>query len=107
LAGNYSRSLTYAPNDKPEQEKMDTQSEAWRLVMQGKLFYSPVPRPKKVLDLGTGTGRWAEDMGDKHPLVGFLYSSLSNCRTRRFVQLLQVVFQAVFSVKDFAAMILH
>ena len=31
--------------------------------MKGKLFYAPLENPKRVLDIGTGTGIWAMEFG--------------------------------------------
>jgi methylase of polypeptide subunit release factors len=38
------------------------------LRTDGKLHVTPLPEyPQKILDLGTGTGIWAIEMGDKYP----------------------------------------
>ena len=31
--------------------------------MKDKLFFSPITKPKRVLDIGTGTGVWAMEIG--------------------------------------------
>lgn len=30
-------------------------------------FYSPIPEAAHILDIGTGTGDWARDVGDRFP----------------------------------------
>jgi methylase of polypeptide subunit release factors len=35
--------------------------------MDGKLYFAPIESPKRVLDIGTGTGIWAMDFGDEFP----------------------------------------
>ena len=35
--------------------------------MYGKLHYAPLNNPKNILDLGTGTGIWAIEMGRSAP----------------------------------------
>lgn len=38
------------------------------LVLRGELHTAPIgPNPTKILDLGTGTGIWAIDMGEYVP----------------------------------------
>lgn len=31
--------------------------------MNGKIYFSPISNPKRILDIGTGTGIWAMEMG--------------------------------------------
>ena len=77
----YTDGQYYAPNDEQEQERMNLQFAAWMIRTQGKLFHAPVPRPKKVLDLGTGTGKWAEYMGEEHPQAEIIGTDLSPIQT--------------------------
>lgn len=35
--------------------------------MDGKLHLAPIVNPKRILDIGTGTGIWAIEMGDQYP----------------------------------------
>jgi len=61
------------PNDAEEQDRMDLSHHLYHLLLGGKLFLSPInPDNKRVLDVGTGTGIWAIDIGDEYPnaLVG-------------------------------------
>lgn len=37
------------------------------LIMNGKLVKAPIENPRRVLDLGTGTGIWATDFASEHP----------------------------------------
>jgi trans-aconitate methyltransferase len=41
--------------------------EQWRLLYDGKLLLSPQERFQRVLDIGTGTGKWAIEFADEHP----------------------------------------
>lgn len=54
-----SESLEYAfPNDEEEQERLDMQHAMHTLLMENKLFWAPIdPKPQRILDLGTGTGK--------------------------------------------------
>ena len=56
----------FAPSDEDEQVRMDVQHGATMRATGYKLFHAPI-HPEKILDLGTGTGIWAVEMGDKHP----------------------------------------
>lgn len=61
-AGEY-----FAPNDKNEQRRMARQQEAMFLASGCKRFYAPVGILQNVLDVGSGTGWWCEEMGDAYP----------------------------------------
>ena len=54
------------PNDEDEQERCDIMYHAVRLSIGNKLYFAPL-EPKRVLDIGTGTGLWAIEMADTHP----------------------------------------
>ncbi|KAK2008971.1 methyltransferase domain-containing protein [Colletotrichum eremochloae] len=55
------------PNDEPEQEREDMKHAMCVNVMDGKLHCAPIKSPQKIIDIGTGTGIWAMDMGDEFP----------------------------------------
>lgn len=57
----------FLPNDDIEQDRLDLFNEIFLRVCEGRLHYAPLEQPHKILDLGTGTGIWANDMGDKYP----------------------------------------
>ena len=33
-------------------------------VLDGKLYNAPIKKPERILDVGTGTGIWAMEMGE-------------------------------------------
>lgn len=45
--------------------------------MGGQLYFSPLRDPKHILDVGTGTGIWATDMGDLFPSAQIEATDLS------------------------------
>lgn len=49
------------PNDESEQAREDMKHAMMASLCGGKLFLAPIEQPRKVLDLGTGTGIWAID----------------------------------------------
>ncbi|KAK7985225.1 hypothetical protein PG996_005534 [Apiospora saccharicola] len=51
-----------------EQDRLDFLHALWLLLMKGALSWAPISRaPARVLDLGTGTGIWANQFAEKHP----------------------------------------
>jgi ubiquinone/menaquinone biosynthesis C-methylase UbiE len=56
----------FLPNDEKEQKRLDQQHFYLRGMLDGELCIAPV-RPKKVLDLCTGTGVWAIQYAAEHP----------------------------------------
>jgi ubiquinone/menaquinone biosynthesis C-methylase UbiE len=56
------------PNDEKEQEHMDLLGNMFNLVLGGKPFLAPIgDHPQRILDLGTGTGAWAIEVGQLAP----------------------------------------
>lgn len=55
-------------NDDIEQKREDMKHAMMLELTNGKLYFAPIgDNPKKILDIGTGTGIWAVEMGDKFP----------------------------------------
>ncbi|KAI1277302.1 S-adenosyl-L-methionine-dependent methyltransferase [Xylaria sp. FL0933] len=74
------------PNDEGEQKRLSKlppdpyyyQHQLYTAVLDGKLFISPVgPRLKNVLDVGTGTGIWAVEVGLEYAGANVLGIDLS------------------------------
>ncbi|PWY88266.1 TAM domain methyltransferase [Aspergillus heteromorphus CBS 117.55] len=58
------------PNDQAEQDRLDMCHHAFYRLMNNRLFLAPInPDGMRILDIGTGTGIWAIQMGDEHPGV--------------------------------------
>ncbi|KAK7913828.1 S-adenosyl-L-methionine-dependent methyltransferase [Apiospora marii] len=54
------------PNDDLEQSREDMKHAMMLEMTDGKLFYAPVgDYPQKIIDIGTGTGIWAIEVGDQ------------------------------------------
>ncbi|RKF81457.1 Secondary metabolism regulator laeA [Golovinomyces cichoracearum] len=47
--------------------RMDIVYQAITRIFNGKAFFAPVRHPHRVVDMGTGTGAWAIDVGDQYP----------------------------------------
>ncbi|KAK0707918.1 S-adenosyl-L-methionine-dependent methyltransferase [Lasiosphaeris hirsuta] len=65
------------PNDEPEQDREDMKHAMVVNLCNGRLHFAPLENPQKILDIGTGTGIWAIDMGDEFPGAGVLGIDLS------------------------------
>ncbi|OHF01712.1 methyltransferase [Colletotrichum orchidophilum] len=56
------------PNDDIEQNREDMKHAMVMELTDGKLFHAPIgDAPNKIIDLGTGTGIWAMEVGDQYP----------------------------------------
>ncbi|KAF2027177.1 S-adenosyl-L-methionine-dependent methyltransferase [Setomelanomma holmii] len=73
------RSGSYVlPNDEQEQDRLDLLHHIFLLILGGKLYDAPIPTtPRRVLDIGTGTGIWAIDFADENPGSEVLGTDLS------------------------------
>ncbi|KAF2713866.1 S-adenosyl-L-methionine-dependent methyltransferase [Pleomassaria siparia CBS 279.74] len=68
----------YFPNDDEENDRLDLCHHVVTLRLDGKLHLAPIGQePGRVLDIGTGTGIWAIDFGDKYPTAEVLGNDLS------------------------------
>lgn len=78
-AGRASTAYHY-PNDPTEKERLDEQHDILRLVLDGRNHLAPFSRsnpPRRVLDIATGTGTWAIEMGDEYPESQIVGTDLS------------------------------
>ncbi|KAF4463794.1 demethylmenaquinone methyltransferase [Fusarium albosuccineum] len=93
------RAGTYLlPNDDTEQDGMDLVHHLYRLLLGGQLFLAPIANePKRVLDLGTGTGIWAMDFADEYPSAEVIGTDLSPIQPKWTPP------NCVFEVDDFEA----
>ncbi|KAL8935196.1 MAG: hypothetical protein Q9211_004827, partial [Gyalolechia sp. 1 TL-2023] len=66
------------PNDEKETERLDIMHKMTEVSLGGKLNLAPIPKDaKRILDVGTGTGIWAIETGDKYPDAEILGNDLS------------------------------
>ncbi|MCJ1457229.1 hypothetical protein MMC28_007596 [Mycoblastus sanguinarius] len=76
------------PNDEKESDRLDIMHKLTEVILGGKLNLAPVPRnPDRILDIGTGTGIWAMEMGKTFDYMDCI---LVNRRDRLIVNCLQV-----------------
>lgn len=68
----------FLPNDERENDRLDLFHHLLTLRCDDKLHLAPIgPNPQRILDLGTGTGIWAIEMGDAYPSAQVLGNDLS------------------------------
>ncbi|KAL2269639.1 hypothetical protein VTJ83DRAFT_1823 [Remersonia thermophila] len=65
------------PNDDVEQQREDMKHAMVKMLC-GQLYFAPIgDHPHEILDIGTGTGIWAIEMGDLFPAANVLGVDLS------------------------------
>lgn len=65
------------PNDESELDRLDISHQMFKITMGDKLYLAPIDKPARILDVGTGTGIWAIEMGDDFPDSEILGTDLS------------------------------
>ncbi|KAI9846906.1 MAG: hypothetical protein M1837_003518 [Sclerophora amabilis] len=65
------------PNDDLENERLDLQHEFLKIVFGGKIHFAPLQNPRRILDIGTGTGIWPVEMADTFPEAEVIGTDLS------------------------------
>jgi ubiquinone/menaquinone biosynthesis C-methylase UbiE len=65
------------PNDPSETDRLDFQYEIVKFCFQDKNYFAPIDNPQNILDIGTGTGQWAIEMGDEFPYAQVQATDLS------------------------------
>ncbi|KAK2024725.1 methyltransferase domain-containing protein [Colletotrichum zoysiae] len=67
------------PNDESERARLEIQHQLFKLCLEGGLTATKLPKdqPLNILDIGTGTGNWAVEMGEKYPLAKIMGIDIS------------------------------
>ncbi|KAK1470855.1 TAM domain methyltransferase [Colletotrichum cuscutae] len=73
----YKEGQYHFPNDDDEQEREDTKHTMVVHLCGGQLHSAPLKNPQRIIDVGTGTGIWAIDMGDEYPEAEIIGVDLS------------------------------
>jgi hypothetical protein len=56
-----------------ENNRLDLAHEMARMLLGDKLHLAPLDKPQRILDIGTGTGVWAIEMGGSPPSLSSQY----------------------------------
>ncbi|KAI4943965.1 hypothetical protein J4E91_009113 [Alternaria rosae] len=67
----------WGPNDEIQNDQLDIAHHMFLIMLNQKLHLAPIKEPKRVLDLGCGTGIWCMDMADEYPSAEILGVDLS------------------------------
>ncbi|KAF2452763.1 S-adenosyl-L-methionine-dependent methyltransferase [Lineolata rhizophorae] len=68
----------FLPNDQGESDRSDLIHHIYGLLLGGRLILSPLKSPpKRILDVGCGTGLWAIDVADQNPQAEVIGVDLS------------------------------
>jgi SAM-dependent methyltransferase len=69
----------WLPNDEEEMSRLELQHVIWSLCLRGRLYIAPLQTTniERVLDVGTGTGKWAIEFADANPQVQVVGTDLS------------------------------
>ena len=66
------------PNDEVELDRLDLMHQLLRITMRNRLYFAPLgDSVARILDVGTGTGIWAIEMGDEFPDAEIIGTDLS------------------------------
>lgn len=60
----YKEGLYLLPNDESESNRLDFQHAILKSLHGGRLFFAPLRDPRRILDIGTGTGIWPIELAD-------------------------------------------
>ncbi|KAF2190951.1 S-adenosyl-L-methionine-dependent methyltransferase [Zopfia rhizophila CBS 207.26] len=63
----YRDSKYFLPNDEAECDRSDLIHHIYGMLLGGQLILAPIKEPKRILDIGCGTGIWAMDVADQYP----------------------------------------
>ncbi|RFU28532.1 hypothetical protein B7463_g7822, partial [Scytalidium lignicola] len=55
------------PNDDKEIDRLELQYQILKYAFNGQNYFAPLKDPKHILDIGTGSGQWAIEIGDEFP----------------------------------------
>ncbi|CCF42774.1 methyltransferase [Colletotrichum higginsianum] len=71
--------LLLMPNDESERARLEIQHQLFKLCLEGALTATKLPtdRALNVLDIGSGTGNWAVEMGEQYPLANIMGVDIS------------------------------
>jgi len=78
----YKEGAYILPNDEKESDRLDITHKMIEVSKGNKLYLAPLSNPTRILDIGTGTGIWAMEMGEQFPNCDVLGNDLSPIQPR-------------------------
>ncbi|KAF3120694.1 hypothetical protein TWF703_002352 [Orbilia oligospora] len=72
------RAAAYAGILQQEIDRLNLKHHMSTLLFDGKLHFAPISRnPHRILDLGTGSGKWAVDAADEYPMAHVIATDIT------------------------------
>ncbi|KAL3471873.1 hypothetical protein BJX99DRAFT_250075 [Aspergillus californicus] len=68
------------PNDEREMDRLDMQHHMCKLLTGGRLYFAPLKNPRRILDIGTGSGIWPIEISNIFPDTMITGTDLSPCQ---------------------------
>jgi hypothetical protein len=59
--------VCFEPIDEDQIEQLNLQHEVFMKTFDNRLIFPPLNNPRRVLDLGYGTGSWAVEVAERYP----------------------------------------
>ncbi|KAK0671058.1 S-adenosyl-L-methionine-dependent methyltransferase [Cercophora samala] len=59
--------IYFAPVDEDEIDRLHYQHQLFNMVFENRLIFPPVPRPRRILECGSGSGAWAIEVAEQYP----------------------------------------
>ncbi|KAK4126302.1 S-adenosyl-L-methionine-dependent methyltransferase, partial [Parathielavia appendiculata] len=57
----------FAPVDDDEIERLQYMHEIFNMMFDNRLIFPPIPRPRRILECGSGSGAWAIEVAEQYP----------------------------------------
>ncbi|KAK3353564.1 S-adenosyl-L-methionine-dependent methyltransferase [Lasiosphaeria hispida] len=57
----------FAPVDDDEVERLQYMHGIFNMMFDNRLIFPPIPRPRRILECGSGSGSWAAQVAEQHP----------------------------------------
>ncbi|KKA18536.1 hypothetical protein T310_7508 [Rasamsonia emersonii CBS 393.64] len=74
----YCNDTYFMPNDEAEQTRLNIVHQIFLILLDGELTKAPVPKgASRILDVGTGPGDWAIEMGELYPDAEIIATDIS------------------------------
>ncbi|SPQ23682.1 d8484310-72a4-40f8-8227-25c48514d0b9 [Thermothielavioides terrestris] len=59
--------IYFAPVDDDEIDRLQYMHGVFNMMFDNRLIFPPIPRPRRILDCGSGSGAWAMEVAEQYP----------------------------------------